>query len=911
MKQTSQAYKKAQESNLLKPARKVELFRRIPDSISWTTEPIDITNEVISLERLSWKLDTEGLNEFKASNIRIEVENSKGQWFNDSERFNGYLRFQSKIKLWLGVNDELLPCWLGYIDDLIIDSNKPTITLEVKSIEQLLETIKASDGAVHINNELIGIGDGIKAEFELSQTPVGEVKEVRVGGEFQRPGTRWSVSNLNEPYKKAVIKFETIQPEPGKEIRADYVVWKRNKQSHEIVNDLLSLAPYLSKQIEPVKFDPPAEREIIHTYLSDFEEYSLHNAKVIPDEEPPQNDGQLTINGYDTEERWKSAFNINRINFKRIKNGITPLWSSQYEAEHPPSQEKGIIEGDWTFPWSETLPTGSTAELSDSMRTITHNGGADYLLYNQAEEFGLSRSICARLKFTNLGGRVTLGTMLSQSPYLGAQIEFINLNQVRVRSQTLSQTYNVNLTQFHVFRLSLELVNQSSGVWRLYIDGTQVLSGALGTLSGGSSGVRLQSTTTSNNTFQIDYIRYNGISSNIASGEITFKIDYGAELSGLTTFSLINTLGPFFAEIQGSNTGANFYYSWSSDDVNYSTEIQLQNGSNVGNWNNTNSPRFVKFRIALTDTLESTPSGIKRLWLPAITTSPAIDGGDGIVSWERWKFIGLTNNGSIHRFTAASTNLTLSGFGFHRSVGSDNLIKTDEYQQSLGFGITQKMCFIILMNTSGPIPPVLKTNVITLTTKNVLLTMANYGNNSVLEIIKELARISDFEIGIDGEGKFFFRNKFKQQTPVITLDALNVIEINNIACGYDRVYNSIQANFGRFFKLADSTTENEPEPTSIKRFGTRVLSVGGGNMLFESDVDLASVMAKRYFNNYKEPKHRLTLTTRFMPELDLGDIARLNLKIGNRQIIPEFNAKIIGIAHDLMEFKTELELLEL
>lgn len=911
MKQVTQAYKKAQESNLIKPERKIELFRRLNDSFSWDDTPIDITGEVINLDRLSWKLDTQALNEFKASNIRIEVENTKGQWFNNSQRFNGFLIFQSKIKLWLGINGEIFPCWLGFIDDVIIDSNRPSVTLEVKSIEQLLEMIPASDSAIHINNELVGIGDGIKSEFELSQTPVGEVKEVRVGGEFQRPGTRWSVSNLNDKYKKAIIKFDTIQPEPGKEIRADYIVWKKEQQIHEIVNDLLSLSPFLSKQVEQVNFNPPAEREIIHTYLTDFESYSLFNARIIADEEPPQNDGQITIDGYDTEQRWKTAIDINRINFKRIKNGITPLWTSQYEADYLPSQEKGIIEGDWTFPWSETLPTGSTATMTDSIRTVTHNGGADYVLYNQAEEFGLSRSICARLRFSALNGRVTLGTMLSQPPYLGAQIEFINLNRLRVRSQTLSNNYNINLTQFHTFQLSLEVTNPSSGIWRLYIDGVQVLSGTLGTLYGGSSGVRLQSTTASNNTFQIDYIRYNGISSSAASGELTFKIDYGKALSGLTTFALINTLGPFFAELQGLNSGARFYYSWSSDDINYSSETQIQNGENIGNWDNTHSPRFIKFRVILTDTFESMPSGIKRMWLPALSISPAIDGGSGIISWDTWRLIGLNNDGNIQRFTAASTDLTPSGFGFHRSVGNDDLIKTDEYQNSLGFGITQKMCFITLLNTTGINPPVHKASIIRLTTENVMVTMANYGTKSVLEVIKDLAKISDFEIGIDGEGKFFFRNKHRENSPVITLDSSNVISINNVTYGYDWVYNSIRANYGKFSKLCDSFTESEPQPSSITRFGRRALSISGIDILFESDVDLASVMAKRYFNNYKEPKYRITLSVRFMPELDLGDIVQLDLETSGRQMLPQCNAKIIGIAHDLMNFKTELELLEI
>ena len=100
MKPVSQAYKSVQNSNLIYPVRKIELFRRLSDGSGWETLPIDITNEIVTLDRLSWKLDTDGLNEFKASNIRIEVENSKRQWDEGSTlRFAGFLANISVIFL--------------------------------------------------------------------------------------------------------------------------------------------------------------------------------------------------------------------------------------------------------------------------------------------------------------------------------------------------------------------------------------------------------------------------------------------------------------------------------------------------------------------------------------------------------------------------------------------------------------------------------------------------------------------------------------------------------------------------------------------------------------------------------------------------------------------------------------------
>lgn len=916
MKIVSNEYKAAQKSNLIHPVRKIELFRRFSDGSGWETSPIDVTSELVNLDRLSWKLDTDALNEFKASNIRLEAENCDRQWDKGSSlRFAGFLRFHSKIRISLGLKignvDEIFPAWTGVIEDVLEDSDEPIVQLELKSADQILEDADANKAAVQVTNELLGIGDGIRSEFELSQTPVGEVKEVRVAGEVMRPGTRWSVSNLNDPQKKAIVKFETVQPESGTEVRADYVVWKRDRQIHDVANDLLDSVPQVQKLlVETVHFDPPAQREILHTHIGDFAPYSLHRATLIPEDEPPEGDGQLTIDAYDSETKWQTAIDVSRINFRRIKGGIHPLWTSQYEADYAPSEEKAIVEGDYTFPWSELLPTGSSASLADSIRTITHNAGADYMLYNQVEEFGLSRCICARIRFTSLPGTVTLGTRVGQSPFLGAQIEFINVFQVRVRSATVSASYFVNLSQFHVFRLALTLTSVSSGTWALFIDGVQVLSGALGTLAGGTTGVRLQSSTFATNTFYIDYLRYNGVSPNPVTGHLVLKVDYGVQLSGLTTFGVINTLGPFFAELQGMASGSQFFYSWSADDITYSSETSVPNSGNVGDWTNVHSPRYVKFRIVITDTLESLPYGIKRLWLPAIATSAPIDGGTGIVSWDKWKAGVLQNDGNVKRFTAVATSLAPSGYSFHQALGPDDTIISDDLSVSQGFGMPPKMVFITLMNTAGINPPMHGLSIITLITKDVLITMANFSSRSVLNVIKELAKIADFEIGLDGEGKFFFRNKSFSSSPVMTLDGSNVEKVNSISTGWDRIYNSVRASFGQFVKAADSLTENEPAPTSNQRFGIRPLSIGGGSLIFQTDVDLATVMAKRYFNRYKEPKQRVTLTARFMPELELGDRVGFNVSIP-RQIGQAFDARVLGIAHDLMNFRTEIDLMEI
>jgi hypothetical protein len=117
-------------------------------------------------------------------------------------------------------------------------------------------------------------------------------------------------------------------------------------------------------------------------------------------------------------------------------------------------------------------------------------------------------------------------------------------------------------------------------------------------------------------------------------------------------------------------------------------------------------------------------------------------------------------------------------------------------------------------------------------------------------------------------------------------------------------------SFGDFIKEANSTTEGETALTSQSQYGDRFLSVGGGNLVFQTDVDLATVMAKRYFSRYHLPKRRVNITARFMPEMELGDRVTFDVAIP-RRIAQAFDARILGVAHDLMNFRTEFDLQEI
>jgi hypothetical protein len=452
-------------------------------------------------------------------------------------------------------------------------------------------------------------------------------------------------------------------------------------------------------------------------------------------------------------------------------------------------------------------------------------------------------------------------------------------------------------------------MNMSTNTWQLFVDGVSTASGALGTAPAGASvGVYLHALAFTQTNFQLDYLRYNGSTAALPIGIWEKVIDYGVHLAGLTSFSLITTLGAFFSEIQGVVSAFQYFFSWSANGSSYTPEQSVANGSNLGAFTNVTFPRYVKFKIQITATEDPDLVAVKRLFLPALAASNVIDAGSGMVSWDTWKGTFVSNDGQIQRFTAAVA-ASPSGFSYYQSLGPGDSIQTDEYAFTNFAVRTEKLIFITLFNTAGANAPIQRESLINFKTRSVLVSMANFGTQSVLDVIKEIAKIADYEIGLEGNGAFFFRNKTVPATPVLVLDDTNVEKVANATPGWDRVYNKIRGAFGSFVKEVDSTTEGEPSPTSIERFGLRSLSVGGGNLVLQTDADLATVMAKRYFERYHLPKRRTTLTARFMPEVELGD--RITLNISEPRPIGEvFDARVVGIAHSLMDMRTEFDLVE-
>ncbi|PJB26490.1 MAG: hypothetical protein CO113_03340 [Elusimicrobia bacterium CG_4_9_14_3_um_filter_62_55] len=894
------------------------LFRRLGDGSGFEAAPIDVTDEVLFLDRLSDKLDTEDLGEFKTSNISITVDNSQKSWEQGSTRFpngpGGFLLFRSRIVVRLGLKigglPEIFDRFTGQIEDTGEASKDSSRRLDVYSALAAIETTDADKAGVLVPNALLGIGDNVQSEFFTPDTGVGEVIDLRLGGESLRPGLRWSVGQLDDPNAPAKVSFESSQPDLGVEVRADYRTWKRDQRLEQVVADLLATVPDVPvAQIDPVVFDPPPQREIVHTTEGDFLEYIRLHATVVPEDPPPQNDASLTLLPFETTADFQATQNQSGVNFLRVKDAVHPQYIIQYEGDDVPDLEHNTVEGRPILPkdWQEFLPGGDVRVVEDSLLKLTHNGGADYFIFGQKAGATPDRYMSIRIKFASINGSCFYGG--TNAAGAGAVLEFVNINQVRLHSSGSTGNITVNLTAFHVFEV---VIDTAANLARLLIDGVQVATRTLGEPTPFTGGNTVQFQVSGNEVLELDFMRYaDGTQPPLAS--LTFQRDMRPHLSGLTTFGLITTLGPFFAEFQGAPRNARYFWSHSEDGgFTFTPEVEIPNGGDVGDWTNTDQPDVVRLRVEFRGGSDTLPSALIRLAFPSLS-HVIVDGGDGLGSWDTWQTVFDANDGGVQVFTASHNPAGIPFLNsFHQALGMGDTIVSDDFQQTSGFGIPRFMSFIILMNTAGANYPLFREGIIRLTTTTILITLANLGRGrSALSVVEEVARISDSEIGVNGSGAFFYRDKSVSPTPEITLDDENVLEVLDFNEGWDRVFNSIKAEFGDFRKIADSASEGDPAPTSERRFGTRSLPVGGGNLLFQRDVDLATAMAKRYFPRHKEPKRRLTLRVRWMPEVELGDRALYDVAKPRRIGPSSLDARVIGVALDPMGFETELELQEI
>jgi hypothetical protein len=188
------------------------------------------------------------------------------------------------------------------------------------------------------------------------------------------------------------------------------------------------------------------------------------------------------------------------------------------------------------------------------------------------------------------------------------------------------------------------------------------------------------------------------------------------------------------------------------------------------------------------------------------------------------------------------------------------------------------------------------------------------------------------EFGFNGAGRFFFRNKPAAPVSVLDLDQSNaVVKISAMRSGYDRVLNVAQVSYNNYYAEVDSESEAEPSPTSVERFGRKIVVLDIDDLLFSNNANYAEAIAKLLRNNNYRPRRACRVETRIIPHLELSDVVTISYydtpqdknavfgdKLGGEPgfgdntsvLVRQMLAKVVGLSTDISSSKMSVELQE-
>ncbi len=259
MRPVSQEFKDAFLSDTPDVKREVSYKRRYWDAeaqtyaweADWTVLPED---EVESVSPITEQLDSERLNEFKVSNITINLKNNDNKWRSDNpagvfgpdaaSRLYFYSDHWMKFRVRVGVrlqdeSYEYTSRFVGLAVEYTHDS-QDQVQVSVQGLESILQNTNAEDVSTRVVEENAGTGNNLAQSVTTDQPGVGIVEEVSVGGATKVLGTHYEVADLNDPTQGATINL--LDGSGTGTIRVTYKYWLQNQSVEDLVSELLTEA---------------------------------------------------------------------------------------------------------------------------------------------------------------------------------------------------------------------------------------------------------------------------------------------------------------------------------------------------------------------------------------------------------------------------------------------------------------------------------------------------------------------------------------------------------------------------------------------------------------------------------------------------------------------------------------------
>jgi hypothetical protein len=188
---------------------------------------------------------------------------------------------------------------------------------------------------------------------------------------------------------------------------------------------------------------------------------------------------------------------------------------------------------------------------------------------------------------------------------------------------------------------------------------------------------------------------------------------------------------------------------------------------------------------------------------------------------------------------------------------------------------------VLTQSASGLISPEVKILKANFTSSIIFVSLANFTGMKCDAAMAKLAKLCNYEYGMDDDGLFYFRPKETSTTPDLILDQKNIVEIVSLKPGWKEVINSAKVRYGNDSSYCREYNSNsgippEASPTSADEFGLSLRYETMSHFLLENDVDLASGMAQKIYTDDHLAKIRTSILFRLIPHINLSNVLQLS-----------------------------------
>lgn len=160
---------------------------------------------------------------------------------------------------------------------------------------------------------------------------------------------------------------------------------------------------------------------------------------------------------------------------------------------------------------------------------------------------------------------------------------------------------------------------------------------------------------------------------------------------------------------------------------------------------------------------------------------------------------------------------------------------------------------------------------------DIKIELADYSGYSAFDALKDLAKLSTYEMGFNTKGAFFFRPRYSNNEGkgVKEISDDKIISVTDAQQDLSRLATKVVVTFGEHQVICDDLEDSEEKRYSLK-YGVRVKEVSSPRLLPPENVNLAHAVAPTYYKEFSKLQRYLTAEIVMDLGIELGDIVKLN-----------------------------------